>query len=58
MNRGIDSVSDARLIGKTPAAVKGMIEKGKLPVLGLSQADKTCIDELIIKYMGSFILNI
>lgn len=22
----------ARLIGKTPAAVKGMIEKGKLPV--------------------------
>ncbi len=39
MNRVIDSVSDAvpyqefaRLIGKTPAAVKGMIEKGKLPV--------------------------
>lgn len=23
----------ARLIGKTPAAVKGMIEKGKLPVI-------------------------
>lgn len=39
MNRVIDSVSDAvpyqefaRLIGKTHAAVKGMIEKGKLPV--------------------------
>ncbi|SAI52377.1 bacteriophage P2 Cox-like protein [Enterobacter roggenkampii] len=26
----------ARLIGKTPAAVKGMIEKGKLPVVEMT----------------------
>lgn len=26
----------ARLIGKTPAAVKGMIEKGKLPVIEMT----------------------
>ncbi len=26
----------ARLIGKTPAAVRGMIEKGKLPVIEMT----------------------
>jgi len=48
MNRVIDRVSDAvpyqefaRLIGKTPAAVKGMIEKGKLPVVEMTDPQST-----------------
>lgn len=48
MNRVIDSASDAvpyqefaRLIGKTPAAVKGMIEKGKLPVVEMTDPQST-----------------
>lgn len=31
----------ARLIGKTPAAVKGMIEKGKLPVVEMTDPQST-----------------
>ena len=31
----------ARLIGKTPAAVKGMIEKGKLPVIEMTDPQST-----------------
>lgn len=48
MNRVIDSASDAvpyqefaRLIGKTPAAVKGMIEKGKLPIVEMTDPQST-----------------
>ncbi|EJP6929752.1 hypothetical protein NY652_003690, partial [Escherichia coli] len=40
MSKQVVSISDAvpyqefaKLIGKTPAAVRGMIEKGKLPVV-------------------------
>jgi hypothetical protein len=31
----------ARLIGKTPAAVRGMIEKGKLPVIEMTDPQST-----------------
>lgn len=31
----------AKLIGKTPAAVKGMIEKGKLPVVEMTDPQST-----------------
>ncbi|EFH8023150.1 hypothetical protein GSG69_11515 [Escherichia coli] len=48
MNRVIESASDAvpyqefaRLIGKTPAAVKGMIEKGKLPIVEMTDPQFT-----------------
>lgn len=48
MNRVIESASDAvpyqefaRLIGKTPAAVKGMIEKGKLPIVEMTDPQST-----------------
>ncbi|RQM39145.1 Cox family DNA-binding protein [Erwinia psidii] len=48
MNRLITSVTDAvpyhefaRLIGKTPAAVKGMIEKGKLPIVEMTDPQST-----------------
>ena len=43
MNRQLVSVTDAvpyqefaKLIGKTPRAVRGMIEKGKLPVIEIT----------------------
>lgn len=43
MRKQVVSISDAvpypefaRLIGKTPAAVRGMIEKGKLPIIEMT----------------------
>lgn len=43
MKKTLESATDAvpyqefaRLIGKTPAAVKGMIEKGKLPIIEMT----------------------
>jgi hypothetical protein len=43
MKKSLESTTDAvpyqefaRLIGKSPAAVKGMIEKGKLPVVEMT----------------------
>ncbi|KHO36162.1 tail protein [Enterobacter sp. FB] len=41
-----------------PNAHAQNVQYAERQLLGLSQADKTCIDEFIIKYMGSFILNI
>ncbi|MEG2433085.1 MAG: Cox family DNA-binding protein [Acinetobacter sp.] len=43
MKKSLESATDAvpyqefaRLIGKSPAAVKGMIEKGKLPIIEMT----------------------
>ena len=48
MNKKIVSSSDAipyqefaKIIGKTPAAVRGMIEKGKLPVIEMTDPQST-----------------
>ncbi|HDL8418214.1 TPA: hypothetical protein U5D93_000010 [Yersinia enterocolitica] len=48
MTKQIVSTSDAvpyhkfsKLIGKTPAAVRGMIEKGKLPIIEMTDLKST-----------------
>lgn len=48
MSKQVVSLSDAvpyqefaKLIGKTPAAVRGMIEKGKLPVVEMTDPQST-----------------
>lgn len=48
MSKQVVSISDAvpyqefaKLIGKTPAAVRGMIEKGKLPVVEMTDPQST-----------------
>lgn len=48
MKRSLESTTDAvpyqefaRLIGKSPSAVKGMIDKGKLPIIKMTDPQST-----------------